>query len=509
MPTSTARPENPSAPAPGLRSAWRLLLGIAAILWSGVALADDYERWYRIELAGQHAGYMHSSRRTADERIISTSHTSFTIGRGAATVSISMESMFVERISGEPVSMTRVERLGNLPTTTEYTFKGGELHIRSSQADQVTDSVRPLPEGAWLTPAATESYLRQRLAAGADHIIVRTIDPLSGPDPQTYTRSGIMRETIEVLGNPVEVFRCSTVSTAAPGVESVEYLDARGVPVRLTTQMMGIPFVVTLAERGAAVAVGGQLPPELMARTFIKPSRRIRSPRTTTRAEYVLSLADGEMPPLPATGVQRVERLDDRRYRVVVDTTSPQPADAAAAADAGFLEASSMLNTQDPRIIELVGRATAKAGDGKAARAEAMRRFVYGYIRDKDLDVGFATASEVARSRRGDCTEHGVLLAAMLRADGIPSRVVSGLIYADRFAGEQHIFGYHLWTQALLEIEEGSVWVDLDSTLPEAHFDATHIALMLSPLRDGETVTSLSAMVPIIGRLEINIESIK
>jgi hypothetical protein len=489
-------------------AAWRSVLFTLALLWPGLALADDYERWYSIELAGQHAGSMHSVRKTIDDKIISTSNTSFTICRGAATVSISMESAFVERLSGEPVSMTKIDRLGNLPTTTEYTFKDGQLHIRASQADQVSESVRDLPGGAWLTPAASESYLRQRLAAGADHIVVRTIDPLSGPDPQTYTRSGIVRETIEVLGNPVEVFRCTTVSTSAPGVESVEYLDSRGVPVKLTTTMMGIPFTVVLTDRETAVATGGALPPELMARTFIKPDKRIRSPRTTTRAEYLLSLPDGDMPELPTTGVQRAERLNKLQYRITIDAASPQPAGHAATNEA-YLESSSMLNTQDPRVRELVTRAVGEAPGKPAGRAEAMRRFVYGYIRQKDLDVGFATASEVARSRRGDCTEHGVLLAAMLRADGIPARVVSGLIYADRFAGERHIFGYHMWTQALLDIEGQPTWVDLDATLPDVAFDATHIALMVSPLRDGETVTSLSAMVPLIGRLAIEVESIK
>ena len=39
---------------------------------------------------------------------------------------------------------------------------------------------------------------------------------------------------------------------------------------------------------------------------------------------------------------------------------------------------------------------------------------------EKDLSVGFATAADVARTAQGDCTEHAVLLAALLRASDIP-----------------------------------------------------------------------------------------
>ena len=39
----------------------------------------------------------------------------------------------------------------------------------------------------------------------------------------------------------------------------------------------------------------------------------------------------------------------------------------------------------------------------------------------------------------------------MLRADGIPARVASGLVYADGFLGSRDIFGWHMWTQALID----------------------------------------------------------
>ncbi len=116
----------------------------------------------------------------------------------------------------------------------------------------------------------------------------------------------------------------------------------------------------------------------------------------------------------------------------------------------------------------------------------------------------------MARTREGDCSEHAVLLAAMLRADGIPSRVASGLLFADAFAGQQEIFGYHMWAQALLEVDGRLVWVDLDGTLPPAHkTDATHITLAVSDMADNEVGGGMITMVSLLGRLRITVESVK
>ena len=139
--------------------------------------------------------------------------------------------------------------------------------------------------------------------------------------------------------------------------------------------------------------------------------------------------------------------------------------------------------------------------------------------------VGLASAGEVAQTAQGDCTEHAVLLAALLRAEGIPSRTVSGLIYIDQFLGEQGIFGYHMWTQAWLPghliethtVEDsqgkasgaGSVsggrWVDLDAVLDGQDFDAAHILLNVSAMQDGQMVNDMIDMLPMLGGLEVQV----
>jgi hypothetical protein len=426
------------------------------------------------------------------------------IGRGDAAVSVSMEGSFVETLGGKPVSMESKRIWGKMPLITRCTYGTEEIQIESIQGEHVTSATKPMPEETWLPPAAAAAFVRKRLEAGAQEIALRTIDPMSGSDPALITRRDIRKMSIEAMGKTIPAYRCITTSSATPGVEITEYLDEQGIPVRSQASMGGLAVTIVAAKREVAEQKGE--PPELMLRTFVKPDKPIAKPRSLRRAVYILSVPGGEGPEITSTAIQTVEPLGDGRVRVRIDTAAPRPAEPADAEDRRFRDGSPLINSEDPVVQGLAREALLQAGQSPLERAQAMRRFVHDYIDQKDLGIGFASASEVARGRQGDCTEHATLLAAMLRADGIPSRVASGLIYADQFAGERRIFGYHMWTQALLDVEGALTWLDLDATMPTSHFDATHITLATSPLADADPTSSFTGLISLIGRLQIKVE---
>jgi len=292
-----------------------------------------------------------------------------------------------------------------------------------------------------------------------------------------------------------------------PLVASTEYVDESGEMVRTETNMgvMALNIVASTREKALAHAPA----PEIMVNTFVKPDRPIKDPREAKKLVLVASVPDGEFPQLPNTGSQKADPLTPASARVTITADKPAPAPAEDSANPAFLKTTSMTNLDDPRIRELAKEAVARAKDDPAAKAEACRKFVYRYINKKNLDVGFASASEVAQTKEGDCTEHGVFLTALLRANGIPARAATGLIYVDDFEGASGIFGYHMWAQALLTIDGNPRWVDLDGTLPGSRaFDATHITLSTTDLADGDSISSLAAIAPLMGRLKIKVESV-
>ena len=151
-------------------------------------------------------------------------------------------------------------------------------------------------------------------------------------------------------------------------------------------------------------------------------------------------------------------------------------------------------------IKVLSAKAVSRAGDQPLERAEAMRSFVHRYVNEKGLDTAFATASEVAQMRAGDCSEHAVLLCALLRAQGIPARVAIGLIYTDSFLGKEGIFGWHMWTQAFID----GRWVDFDATLRQ-RYHAGHVLTGTSGLSEGGLAAELGSSIVLMGNLEIEV----
>jgi hypothetical protein len=122
-------------------------------------------------------------------------------------------------------------------------------------------------------------------------------------------------------------------------------------------------------------------------------------------------------------------------------------------------------------------------------------------IEDKNLTVGFATASEVCRNKEGDCSEHAVLLAALGRACGLPARVATGLVYVPIFGGNEDIFGFHMWTQFRI----GDAWVDFDAAQRESDCNPTHIAFNVAALEGAGLGQIAIDLINVIGNLEIDI----
>ncbi|MFQ6048326.1 MAG: transglutaminase family protein, partial [Phycisphaerae bacterium] len=162
------------------------------------------------------------------------------------------------------------------------------------------------------------------------------------------------------------------------------------------------------------------------------------------------------------------------------------------------------LKHDDPLVQAMAAEARGSETDPQRL-AGRLCRYVSTHVRTKTLDIGFATASEVAQTRQGDCSEHAVLLAALARACGIPSRVVVGIVHVDQMLGRRDVFGYHMWTQMYID----GAWIDLDPTLGQSRCDPTHIAMAVSDLSQSSLSEMALQLLPLIGKLKIEILDVR
>ncbi len=137
----------------------------------------------------------------------------------------------------------------------------------------------------------------------------------------------------------------------------------------------------------------------------------------------------------------------------------------------------------------IVSTADKVVGDTSDPGTAAVRLldWVYRNVEKRPV-LSIPSALDVLRTMQGDCNEHAVLLSALLRAAGIPSRIVVGLVYT------RGKFYYHAWNEAYF-----GRWVSMDATLNQIPAGATHISL----IRGGPE--EQTAIIRLIGKLEIEI----
>ncbi len=125
--------------------------------------------------------------------------------------------------------------------------------------------------------------------------------------------------------------------------------------------------------------------------------------------------------------------------------------------DARYKAASFVLDFDEKPVAAVIAQVRKELGDKPSV--EQLIHFVERYIEKKDLSRGYDVASVVATRKQGDCSEHAVLLAALLRAFGQPARVVHGLAIVPMF-GKVQAFG-HAW----VEVHQGKQWQVADAAL--------------------------------------------
>lgn len=519
---------------------WILLCAVGV---AGARAADaEKDHWFQVLIEGQPSGWMRSGEKHEPEKkpgageIIETStDTSIALRRGPVSMTVKVATRFRESAAGKPLSATVTQSLGGvagMEVTKAIAFIDGGAKVVTIQNGQETEEAVTYTdaEKGWMSPAAVERYIDAELAKGAKELRYRTVDVSNGPRPMEVTMKKRGEETVQVMGKAVPAVRWEQTTSLTPNMLMTVFTSESGEMLRSDVAVMqGMTMTILAADEALAKAKVN--PPELIAQTMLRPDRPITNPRALKRAVYELELKAPASAPaggdkataedtlggaLVRTSTQQVEKLANGRYRVTVDLIDSKPVspDSQPKARPGpeFLATNAMLNHADPKVRELI--TPALAGVAKDAddmtKARAIRRFVHGFIQKKDLSVGFASASEVARTRQGDCTEHAVLLAALLRGAGIPSRATSGLIYVDEFVGQTNIFGYHMWAEAWIADTDGKTgrWVPLDAVLPDnTTFDAAHIAMAASSLAEGAMVNDMVALTPVMGRLAVKVVS--
>ncbi len=399
-----------------------------------------------------------------------------------------------------------------LHVEADYDYTENKVACRVGVGAQATTKTLTIPPGANLTGDVNGLPGGQKLTVG-QKITTLQFDPL----------------TVALLPVAIQVMSRETVRDALSGKDTPALVVKANMSLgQMTTWEsedgdllkadIGMGFVhITMQREARAKALAfpdsaasqdatGYAPPtDFAIVTAIKTDRPIDNPRRVRALRVsivgvpdrrLLLSDDRQRETLPAPDILPPYATD-----VQISAAPFDPAKSALASPdiarnpdlSPFLGKAAFLDTENPEIVETAAKL--RGGETRLySIAVNIRDWVHRSM-TPDPSIGVPrAATDIFARRRGVCRDYATLYTALARAAGVPTRLCSGIVYAE---GR---FFYHAWAESWV-----GRWLSFDPTLydpaQKADFvDATHIKFA-----QGD-VTSMFAVVAIIGKLQITVQ---
>ena len=535
------------------------------------------EEWYTVTIADVPVGFMQTVVSDADDGGIKTMELmDVQVSRGVDTSKMAFETVFEEsklelpNVAAVPAGRERYggvtlmaydQRFAENTVAMGARIRDGDIELTSNNGEKEHVSHVDLPTEDWLGRMHARLEFSRQCRLGAPEIVVQTMRPELGPKVVNLSSTFVRLDDVWDGEQMVES-SIWTVSITDVPVNMTESYPVAG-PLRCYRMLqMGLdmPFgflLASLSDKEAALEAAkpdaNRKLPELVYTMFVPLLAPIDNANEASALRLSVRVKGSKGPvklELPTAGYQKVTPVKNNasRLHVTIDLQRPQKATQQELDDKDYSSPSAMIDNTDDAVRELAYSLDARlkaAGvaipaDCTSASADcslsektelqlaySLRDLVHTHISSKHLSTAYASASETARTGSGDCTEHAVLLAAVLKARNIPARVCHGLVYveqggsaitgsaedgardgnvqaevgADGGAHDASLtgqFGWHMWSQALI----GGAWRDLDATL-EVPYSVGHVLVGTSSMSDKEAHQNHMQMAALIGNLEI------
>lgn len=416
---------------------------------------DTHTQWLSVLMGGRKVGHARFDRLTTTDRVITRQVMSFEMGRDGVSVSMTTDETHEESPSGQPLAFSNVSRISGLEMRMNGTRQpDGRFAVQSGAAGQLRDSVMEWPEGALLAWGMERQMLAAGIAPGTKGTAISYQSLMQTAVPIDYEIIGPV--TLDMPQGQVELIEVHQIMhLAGSRSESRAWMDTDLLMQRMTMDIMGQTLELLACDRACAEAPNQ--PAEILLNALVAV------PHTLQPDELSKPLVVGlrsEMPISDWPGIdgQRLQSVGGNRYRLLtgMDEKSGDPVAAPSERD---LQRTDWLNHDAPEVQALL--VDLELDSDPAQRMRQLQNLVNRHIANKNLRIGYASASDAARLREGDCTEHAVLLAALGRAAKVPTRVVTGLAYTSDFGGKPSLVP-HAWTAAWT----GKHWQAFDAALP-------------------------------------------
>jgi transglutaminase-like putative cysteine protease len=426
-----------------------LVLATAA----SVARAEDNERWFVVEILGSPVGFSSEVEEEVAGGWATRSHLELSLKRMGTPLGM---FIFVEEITdaADRFVNARMEMSASVTgMEASAVLEGDTLSYRFETGGSVDERRIPWePEAVSQRQAnrLTDEWLR----GDSDEMRVKTFRV----DEGRFIDLRVVRQepaTEVVDGREQRVTVTQEYDGDSDVPLSTTYYDENFTPFRMVMRQMGLEIVIKRVTEEEMASI--ELDPNFdVIRQSMIPCTGYPDPPSRVH-DVTIRLT---LPRLPKDGLcgpnQRdVSETPSETTLDLLVSRDPVGAHCDPAPEPGEdLSTGRYIQSDHPEIVAVADSVRAATAGDRWTTARAIAQWVSAHITRKNMTQGFASALEVLRTRAGDCTEHSMLLVAVLRAAGIPARPAVGLAYSEgQFIG-------HMWAEVWLD--DGG-WRSLDA----------------------------------------------
>jgi hypothetical protein len=457
----------------------KLLALLIFAVASPATFADD--SWMGLFMQGNKIGYVYSSvidttlnKVPAKESKSSTVIDAELMGQ---SLKMKMESSTWEDRHGKPILMKFSINSDGRTQKVDALFTSSDIHVTTySTAGAKSDKVIPIPKDGQVVDDALSTALISKVKPGFTRsyyvfeptkaVLIKTKVILQGPSTTTVNGKTVYGTKLEIDD---------------PDTQSYAYVNEKGDLLKFDGPMGIEMYPETKAEALKDTTGEGDAITDLATVSSLKPDKDI--PNIDAVRELKLRITGHDLSALPSDPHQTVTKSDDGwivDIHPVAFSVPSVPIAEARKEKPEWVKSSFNIPCDSPTFRSL---AKHLIGDSKTVSGAAKQIHDYVYSSMKpNAGIGvLRDATEILKTKEGVCRDYAVLTATLLRAGGVPSRLVSGLVY------EEGSFYYHAW----VEVWDGKQWVGVDSTLPSGRLTAGHIQLAQGNVEEAFTFTFL------------------
>jgi hypothetical protein len=419
---------------------------------------------------------------------------------------ILLESL--ERPNGQLLSFSEITATANANTQLTAELHADILTVKKTVDGKQVNSTVQWPSGAW-GPLGTIALLRLYALQNAP-----TTDSLPSSKAQFYVaqlgkfvdfelKSG-GSELTTLNGGVVEELQTVEVAITADGgiAKTKNWLSSTGEIMKSVSDNGFSMFLITEVE-------AERIESEMLLAVLMKTSLPVHATPASLRQPnitYHVEAADRDPFSLFSRKVnQRIKSLNARSAEITVLSTNANsdapdglPSDAA---NADCIQPSLFVPSDHPSIAALAKELGGSVTDPKELAIKLMQG-LFANLKKETLSRKFELPSTTATVLAGDSVAHASLLVALLRNNGIPARVASGLRVVE--ANSQLNAEFHMWCEAWL----GERWLPLDPFLGTIGVDADHLKFFESTLSGGNPYDAVLPVLQAMPQLTITIRRV-